>query len=98
MVPKWKPVKNRLLSIMGSSVSALIRTQGIGDLYRIYEITQKDEMDFNLAYIPDGFEETPAEQFDPVYMKKLFDVGYDLAESGYPWEKLPPEMEDSLSE
>jgi hypothetical protein len=83
---------------MGSSVSALIRTQGIGDLYRIYEIAQKDGMDFNLAYIPDDFDEAPEEQFDPVYMKKLFDVGYELAAGGYPWEKLPPEMENFLDE
>jgi hypothetical protein len=92
--PKWKPVKNRLLPIMGSSVSALIRTQGIGDLYRIYQTAQKDGLDYNLAYIPADFDETAEEQFDPVYMKQLFDLGYDLAEDGYPWEKLPPHMED----
>jgi hypothetical protein len=98
MEPRWKVVKNKLLAIMGRSVSALIRTQGIGDVYRIYQTTQKDGLDFNLAYIPDDFDEDPVEQFDPVYMKKLFDVGYDLANGGYPWEKLPPEMEDILDE
>jgi hypothetical protein len=87
-------VKNRLLAIMGRSVAALIRTQGIGDVYRIYQTTQKDGLDFNLAYIPGDFDEAPDEQFDPVYMKKLFDVGYELAAGGYPWEKLPPQMEE----
>jgi hypothetical protein len=98
MVPRWEAVKNKLLPILGHSVSALVRTQGVGDLYRIYGITQKDGIDFNLAYIPDDFEETAEEQFDPVYMKKLFDVGYNLAKDGYPWEKLPPEMENILDE
>jgi hypothetical protein len=98
MAPKWKPVKNRLLPIMGGSVSALIRTQGIGDLYRIYQTALKDGMDYNLAYIPDDFDEIPQEQFDPVYMRKLFDIGYELAADGYPWDKLPPHMEDIYGE
>jgi len=98
MKPRWKVVNNKLLPIMGGSVSALIRTQGIGDLYRIYLVAQKDGMDFNLAYIPADFDETPEEQFDPIYMKKLFDVGYELAKGGYPWKKLPPEMEDTEDE
>ena len=75
-------------------MSALIRTQGIGDLYRIYQTAQRDGMDYNLAFIPGDFDETAEEQFDPIYMRKLFDVGYDLARDGYPWEKMPPHMED----
>jgi hypothetical protein len=25
-------------------------------------------------------------------MKKLFDVGYNLAKDGYPWQKIPPRL------
>ena len=28
--------------------------------------------------------------FDPEYMGKLFDLGYRMAVTGYPWEKTPP--------
>jgi hypothetical protein len=31
--------------------------------------------------------------FDPEYMGKLFDLGYRLAKSGYPWHKAPPGFE-----
>ena len=79
-------------------MSSLIRTQGIGDLYRIYQTTLKDGMDFNLAYIPGDFDEVSEEQFDPDYMRKLFQVGYERAASGYPWEKLPPQMEGADDE
>lgn len=78
------------ISIGLRSVSSLIRTQGIGDLDRIYLEAQRDGLDFHLAYIPDDFNAKSAQPFDPVYMKKLFDVGYNLAKNGYPWQLTPP--------
>ncbi|MCK5487158.1 MAG: hypothetical protein KAI86_13160 [Desulfobacterales bacterium] len=45
---------------------------------------------FNLAYIPDEFNLKAKEPFDPEYMVKLFDLGYRMALSGYPWDKTPP--------
>ncbi|KPK15819.1 MAG: hypothetical protein AMJ62_08245 [Myxococcales bacterium SG8_38] len=36
-------------------------------------------MDFNLAYIPADFDEKSREEFDPKYMKKLFDMAFDRA-------------------
>ncbi len=92
--PQYKVVKNKLLPISGRTISSLIRTQGIGDLYRIYLTAQRDGLDFNLAYIPSDFQASRTEQFDPVYMKKLFDVGYSLARDGYPWSKAPPGIEE----
>ena len=32
-------------------------------------------------------------QTEPVYMGKLFDLGYQLARNGYPWDKAPPGFE-----
>jgi hypothetical protein len=49
---------------------------------------------YNLAWIPTDFHEVSREDFDPVYMRKLFDRGYDMAKAGYPWAKLPPEYEE----
>jgi hypothetical protein len=65
-------------------------SQGIGDLYRIYLTTQRDGVDFNLAFIPDSFNAPHQEDFDPEFMRQLFAVGYDLAAKGYPWQKTPP--------
>ena len=62
----------------------------MGDLYQIYTLSKRDGNEFNLAYIPSTFEEESTEGFDPVYMKKLFDLGYQMALNGYPWEKAPP--------
>jgi hypothetical protein len=49
---------------------------------------------YNAAWIPNDFDEEQEEEFDPKYMRKLFDRGYEMAESGYPWAKVPPEYEE----
>jgi hypothetical protein len=47
-------------------------------------------VDFNLAFIPETFTPPHKEEFDNEYMRKLFQLGYDLAKNGYPWTKTPP--------
>ena len=88
--PDWADTKRQTLSIAGRAVSSLIQNQGIGDLYRIYATTQRDKVDFNLAYIPASFNVPLPEPFDKHYMNELFMVGYNLARSGNPWVKVPP--------
>ena len=91
--PDWTTVNPSLLQLTGVSITSLIRTQGIGDLDRIYLDCERDGIDFHLAYIPGDFDLKPSEEFDPVYMGKLFDLGHQLAKKGYPWEKAPPGFE-----
>jgi predicted patatin/cPLA2 family phospholipase len=89
--PEAGSIDRKLMPIAGRAISSLIRTQGIGDLYRIYALAERDGLNFNLAYIPAAFNEKPAEQFDPVWMRKLFDLGHEMAKDGYPWLEAPPD-------
>jgi predicted acylesterase/phospholipase RssA len=91
--PEWQPVNENVLSITQRSISTLIKNQGIGDLYRIYSVTRRDGIDFNLASIPADFKEKSGEPFDQKYMIALFERGYDLASHDYSWAKAPPGME-----
>jgi hypothetical protein len=91
--PDWKTIKPKIFPILNRSISSLIRTQGIGDLYRIYLSAQRDGMDYNVAFIPSDFKEEPKEEFDPEYMGKLFDLGYEMAQNGFQWKKTPPGFE-----
>ncbi len=91
--PDWADVERRTLSISGRAISSLINSQGIGDLYRIYATTQRDKVDFNLAYIPKEFDAPHPEEFDTEYMRQLFAFAYDRAARGYPWAKLPPGLD-----
>jgi len=88
--PEWAATERQTLSIAERAISALIHSQGLGDLNRMFLTARRDGMDFNLAYIPEDFHEVPHEPFDRKYMGKLFKVGYDLARAGYPWSKTPP--------
>ena len=88
--PNYQGLTRSVLPIAIRSIDSMIRTQGIGDLYQIYALCERDGNDFNLAYIPPEFTEKPNEAFDPVYMGKLYELGYQMARKGYPWVKAPP--------
>ena len=88
--PEWKAVKPRTLSIAGRSISTLIKNQGVGDLYELYAFTKRNGVDYNLIYIPSDFADTSTQAFDPVYMTKLYDLGYQMASNGNSWKKVPP--------
>ncbi|MEE8528157.1 MAG: patatin-like phospholipase family protein [Gammaproteobacteria bacterium] len=88
--PRWSEVRPKLGSVMRASISTLIRAQGMGDLYRIYLGTKRDQIPFRLAYIPAKFDFKPEEAFDPKYMRALFDLAYEMSRDGYEWATSPP--------
>ena len=83
--PRWSAVDpGGVIPIVDRTIDSLIRTQGIGDMFRIYLGSVRDRLDFHLSYIPDDFSVEPGEQFDPVHMRALFNRAYRTAESGSP--------------
>lgn len=86
----WASVERRTLSIATRAIASLTRTQGIGDLYRIYATAQRDGLDFNLTYIPKTFDTPHNEEFDTAYMRALFDVGFQAGKDTREWQKYPP--------
>jgi hypothetical protein len=87
---EWQTVPRKTMPIAARAIGSLTTTQGIGDLYRIFATTQRDGVDFNLAYIPPTFRPHGKEQFDTAYMRELYALGKAQAEAGYKWEKYPP--------
>ena len=85
--PHWETTKPRVLPIAMRTMTSLIRTQGIGDMFRVYLSSQRDGMNFHMIHIPDDFTFRPKEQFDRDYMRKLFDVGRQLGRSNSPWHR-----------
>jgi predicted acylesterase/phospholipase RssA len=78
--PKFKTTQPRLLPIANRTISSLIRTQGIGDFYKIATLAGRDGLDLEVTWIPDEANEIvrvkPSEDFDPDYMSALFEYGY----------------------
>jgi hypothetical protein len=91
--PRYSATSYQLTEIIGRSVGSLIRTQGLGDLDRIFLETQRDGLEFYLTYIPEDFTAISNEPFDLAYMRQLYEVGYNQASSDQPWERFPPGYE-----
>ncbi len=87
--PEWGKVDRKAIPIGVRSLDSLMRTQGLGDLYRIYVGTRRDNIDFNLAYIPDSFVDKSKEVVDKDTMVELYGLGQKLGRDGYDWYKLP---------
>ena len=93
----WRQIDRNTLSIMERAVDQLIQSQGIGDIYRSYLISERDGIGFNLAYIGPDFNVPHQSEFDRKYMNALFDYGYQLAAAGYPWANQPPGFDTPLN-
>lgn len=91
--PDWASVDRRFLNISSRAISTMIHYNGYNDIYRIYTTTQKDGVDFNLAYIGKDFPAIKHEDFDAAYMRTLFEYGYREGRTGYHWHKAPPILE-----
>ena len=89
VAPEYKAVKAKTLSIAGRAVSSLIKSQGVGDLYELYVFAKANNIDYNLAYIPGDFLDTSTQAFDPVYMGKLYDLGFQHGPGRLSLEKDP---------
>jgi predicted acylesterase/phospholipase RssA len=88
--PEPSIVKFTLPDIAEKAVSSLIKTQGIGDLYRLYAIAKRDGIDYNFIDIPTDFTVEEKTPFDNHYMRSLYETGYQMGSKGVPWKKVPP--------
>jgi predicted acylesterase/phospholipase RssA len=86
MQTDYDPVRARVTDIASRSVASLIRTQGIGDAYRIAATTRRDGVALKMAWIPSSAPHDPGEElFDPQYMSALFEYGYKRAIDSTAW-------------
>ncbi len=86
VTPHYDAVDPKLAPIVSKTIGSLIRTQGIGDIFRIYTLAQRDGVDVKLTWIPENaVSQKPEEAFDSQYMQALFDYGYQRATKDAPW-------------
>jgi hypothetical protein len=79
------------LSIVGSSVSALLHAQTRGDLYEVYTLALTTGMNYKVASIPEWVR-VPASSttFESAAMNRLYADGRRLAASPELWRTTPP--------
>ena len=89
--PDWANSERRTIDIAGRAISTMLSASGRNDVLRIYFITQRDHVDYNLAYIGHDFDAPEKKgEFDQSYMRALYDYGYRQARAGLEWHKAPP--------
>lgn len=87
---RYDPVELGILPIAGKAVSSLIGGSGVGDIYKIYAVTQRDGINLRLLWVPRSFDQVPEEPFDRAYMRALYGLGRDIGRGGVNWAEHPP--------
>lgn len=87
---EWAMVDRRGVTIAARAIGSMIAASGFNDAVRLYFFTQRDGVDFNLAYIGPEFTMRLESPFEPGYMRALYAHGYDRARAGGGWVQAPP--------
>ncbi|MCZ6616565.1 MAG: patatin-like phospholipase family protein [Gammaproteobacteria bacterium] len=82
-------IERNVTKISIRSISSMIKSSAIMDLFRIYAVTQRDGYGFHYLDVPDDYTPHDRELFDPQEMKKLYEIGYELGTSPDPWTTEP---------
>ncbi|MBV2092383.1 MAG: patatin-like phospholipase family protein [Candidatus Thiodiazotropha sp. (ex Ctena orbiculata)] len=82
---EYAPVGLGVGDITSRSISTLIKYQGRGNLLNISSLAERDGFDVHITNVPADFDEPLNDFFDPVYMQRLYEVGYSKALSDCPW-------------
>jgi predicted acylesterase/phospholipase RssA len=88
--PEHAEIERRTLTIAGRAISTMLAASGYNDVLRVYFLTKRDGVDYNLAYIGSDFKVPRDHMFDQAYMRALYDYGYQQAAGGRAWHKTPP--------
>lgn len=83
--PDYDPVPLHVLPIGMRTMQALVASEGVGDLYRIYDQTLQEQADFRLTLIPEDFPLKHHAMFEPEYMRRPFELGRSTVKGTSPW-------------
>jgi predicted patatin/cPLA2 family phospholipase len=92
--PDYAQSERRTISIAGRAISTMLASSGQNDVFRIYAITRRDGVDYNLEFIGRDFKAPEKKgEFDQNYMRALYDYGYREGRAGPHWHKAPLSLE-----
>lgn len=95
---EFEQVPRKFFGIISRSLSTLMKAHSWNDLIRLRAVAREDGVNFNYVSIPASYNGRPKEMFDPVDMKRLFDLGFEMAKDGDKWRKSVPGLDDSSRE
>ena len=93
IVQQWAETRRHMVDIAARALATVVHNQGIGDLFRIYLTAMRDNVEFQVAYIPESFSHPYPMVFNNDFMRALYACGYKEATQGSPWMSHPPGLE-----
>ncbi|WP_296378068.1 patatin-like phospholipase family protein [Reyranella sp.] len=92
--PDFAQSERRTISIAGRAISTMLSASGHNDVMRVYFISRRDGVDYNLEYIGRDFQGPEKKgEFDQAFMRALYDYGYRQGNAGPIWHKAPPALD-----
>lgn len=88
--PRASQTRRSIVGIATRSFDGFARSSTIGDIFRIYAVTLRDDIGFQWITIPDSATVSGNEVFDPVIMGELYALGKNLWKDRDPWARRPP--------
>jgi predicted acylesterase/phospholipase RssA len=88
--PDFRVVPDRTVNIAGQTVSTMIKDRIRSVIFRTYEFAQENGLGFNLTYIAPESATGGGVGFDTVYMRRIYEYGYEKARSGRFWQTSAP--------
>jgi hypothetical protein len=88
--PEPVQVQPNLVGIASRSMITLLKSVAIGDLARVWAHAEEEGVDFAFVGIPPEHPEAEAATFDPADMRRLFELGREMALAPESWRREPP--------
>jgi hypothetical protein len=95
--PDYAMAERRTIDIAGRAISTMLAASGHNDVLRTYFVSQRDGVDYNLAYIGSDFTAEKTGEFDQAFMRALYQYGYQQAKTGREWHKAPPGLDKATA-
>jgi hypothetical protein len=95
--PDYAKAERRTIDIAGRAINTMLAASGHNDVLRTYFVSQRDGVDYNLAYIGSDFTAEKTGEFNQAYMRALYQYGYQQAKTGREWHKAPPGLDKATA-
>ncbi len=86
--PDYAETGAGIVPITSRSISTLIKFAGVADVGLIEQQARKNDFAMKVTSVPQNFRHDEREMFDPIYMRALYDVGYNAVIEGDPWKVI----------
>jgi len=90
--PDFEVVRARTLPIVTRSFETSVRANTRSTLLNSYQFAKSRRWELNLASIDPDYPKPETIGFDPAYMQRLYDYGYERGRAGVLWQSIPSEL------